>query len=251
MAAVNNPFMRADAAERYAKYRPDFSPHLQRAVESAGISSDRALDLAAGTGISTRAVAAVAQTVVALDASRAMTAFAPRRANVTHVIGSAEELPFRDATFDLLTVGSALHWFHRDPFVMQATRVTVAGAHLVVHDHGFTGQMADVPDFHDWIHRRYLRGYPSPPRGEKLAPGVDLGPFRFVTTMRYEQAVTVTCDSLAGYLTTQSTLQVVMTSPQASADILHWLEKELSPFFEAAGDRSVSFAGMATVLRRA
>lgn len=249
MGAVSNPFMRTDAAERYATYRPDFSPHLRRAIDTAGITARRALDVAAGTGISTRAVAAVAQTVIALDASPAMTAQAPRLDNAVRVIGSAEALPFGDATFDLITVGSALHWLHRDAFVTQAARVATADAHLVVHDHGFTGQMDDVPGFHDWIHHRYLRGYPAPPRGEKLAPGVDLGPFRFVATDRYEQTVTVTRDGLAGYLTTQSNLQVVMTSPQASADVLHWLGKELNPFFETAEQRTVRFAGMVTVLQ--
>ncbi len=250
MAAISNPFMRTDAAARYAKYRPDYSPHLQRAIEASGIVSDRALDVAAGTGISTRAVAAVARHVVALDASVAMTAVAPRWPNVAHVIGSAERLPFVASTFDLLTVGSALHWFHREAFVRQAARVTTESGHLVIHDHGFTGQMDGVPEFHDWIHHRYLRGYPAPPRGEKLAPGVDLGPFRFVATERYEQPVTVTRDHLAGYLTTQSNLQVVMTSPQASADVMHWLEKELNPFFETAEQQTVQFAGMITVLRR-
>ena len=64
MAAVPNPFMRTDAAMRYAAYRPDFAPHLQRAIEAQGIAADRALDVAAGTGISTRAVAAVARAVL-------------------------------------------------------------------------------------------------------------------------------------------------------------------------------------------
>jgi ubiquinone/menaquinone biosynthesis C-methylase UbiE len=250
MVVASNPFMRTDAAERYAKYRPDFSPHLRRVIDSAGITAHRALDVAAGTGISTRAVAMVAHTVIAIDASPAMTAQAPRWDNVVRVIGSAEKLPLRDMSCDLTIVGSALHWFHRDAFVAQAARVATDDAYLVVHDHGFTGQMDDVPGFHEWIHHRYLRGYPAPPRGEKLAPGVDLGPFRFLTTERYEQTVEVTRDHLAGYLTTQSNLQVVMTSPQASTDVLHWLEKELNPFFESADHRTVRFAGMVTVLQR-
>lgn len=250
MAAGPNPFMRRDAAERYARYRPDYSPHLRRALESAGISAHRALDVAAGTGISTRAVAAIADVVVTVDASEAMTAVAPRVANVVPLIAGAEALPFRDAVFDLITVGSALHWFHRDAFAAEATRVAIPGGHLVVHDHGFTGQMNEVAEFHDWIHRRYLRGYPAPPRGDKLAPGTDLGGFRAVATKRYEQAVTVTRDSLAGYLTTQSNLQVVMASRTAAADVLHWLEKELNPYFDSTPERTVNFAGVITLLER-
>ena len=134
--------------------------------------------------------------------------------------------------------------------MVEAERVTAADAALVVHDHGFTGQMADEPTFSDWIHHRYLHGYPAPARGEKLAPGTDLGAFRFVSTHRYEQSVEVTCDTLAGYLTTQSNLQVVMTSTRASADVLAWLEKELAPFFEETPIRTVTFAGLAVVLHK-
>ncbi|MDJ0960078.1 MAG: class I SAM-dependent methyltransferase [Acidimicrobiia bacterium] len=249
MAAVPNPFMRRDAARRYAQYRPDYSPYLRSILEESGIQADRALDVAAGTGISTRAVSAVAGEVVALDASASMVAVARPIPNAMWLVASAEELPFRSGAFDLITVGSALHWLDREAFVAEAARVAVAGASLVLHENAFIGQMDDVPEFFDWIHHRYLRGYPAPPRGEKLAPGTDLGPFRFVATMRYEQSVEVGRDTLAGYLTTQSNLQVVMTTPQASNDVLLWLEKELNPFFLDAPTRTVHYAGLALVLR--
>lgn len=60
----------------------------------------------------------------------------------------------------------------------------------------------------------------------------------------------MTCDRLAGYLTTQSNLQVVMTSAPAVSDVANWLEKELNPFFIDARERTVRFAGMATILKR-
>ena len=250
MERVRNPFVAQEAARRYRRYRPDYSPHLAAILDGTVGHVSLALDVAAGTGISTLAASAIADSVVAVDASPSMVVNARAVPRATWVIGGAEDLPLRDDTFDLITVGSALHWFHRDAFMVQAARVARREAHLVVHDHGFTGQMEDVSEFHDWVHHRYLRGYPAPPRGEKLAPGSDLGTFRFQSTFRYEQIVAVTCDSLAGYLTTQSNLQVVMTSPSVAADVVNWLEKELSPFFVDAAERTVRFAGMATILRR-
>ena len=250
MERVRNPFVARDAARRYREYRPDYSAHLAAILERAVGRVTLALDVAAGTGISTLATSSVADVVVSVDASPAMVAYARTVPTARWLIGGAEALPFRDGAFDLITVGSALHWFHRDSFTAQAVRVARPGAYLVVHDHGFTGQMEDVGEFHDWIHHRYLRGYPSPPRGQKLAPGTDLGPFRFQATYRYEQPVVMTCDQLAGYLTTQSNLQVVMTSAPVVSDVVNWLEKEINPFFIDADERTVRFAGMATILKR-
>jgi SAM-dependent methyltransferase len=245
-----NPFVVREGARRYRRYRPDYSPHLAAILADTVGSARTALDIAAGTGISTAAVRSVATQTVAIDASPSMVAEAEPRPDTAWVIAGAESLPFRSATFDLIAVGSALHWFHRDAFVGEATRVATDNCCLVVHDHGFTGQMEGIDDFGDWVHHRYLRGYPKPTRAEKLAPGSDLGPFRFDSTHRYDHVVEVTRDTLAGYLTTQSNLQAVMSSAQAAADVLGWLEKELNPFFLETTTRAIRFAGMATVLYR-
>lgn len=37
--------------------------------------------------------------------------------------GTAEELPFPDASVDLLTAASAAHWFHQSRFLAEAGRV--------------------------------------------------------------------------------------------------------------------------------
>jgi SAM-dependent methyltransferase len=250
MQPVANPFITPRAAQRYVEFRPDFADHLASILERHIGRVATAVDVGAGTGISTRAVARLARTTAAADASPEMAAAGGRASAACWVVASAERLPFRDAAFELVVVGSALHWFHREAFAAEAARVTRSNAYLVVHDHGFTGVMDDVPGFTGWMHHRYRRGYPAPPRGEKLAPGDDVGPFRFEATHRYDQAVTVTRASLAGYLTTQSNLQVVMTSPRAEARILQWLEQDLDPYFQDTPTRVVHFAGIASVLRR-
>jgi len=250
MNGAMNPFVGHDAATRYRRYRPDYSRHLASILSDVGAQAHRALDVAAGTGISTAAIASVAREVIAVDASPSMIAQARDIPNASWIVAGAERLPIRSSTVDLISIGSALHWVHRDAFVSEAVRVATADAGLIVHDHGFTGQMDEMADFTTWVHQRYLRGYPAPARGEKLAPGSDLGPFRFVATHRYEQPVEVSRDTLAGYLTTQSNLQVVMTSRRAATAVLGWLQKELSPFFIDRDVRTVRFAGMATILQR-
>ena len=96
-----------------------------------------------GTGISTRALSSLADVVIGVEPSTAMLDQAWAAANVTYRVGSAEDLPVEDASCDLISVGSALHWFDQARFLSEATRVATAEAWLVVHDHWFAGQMQD------------------------------------------------------------------------------------------------------------
>lgn len=77
-------------------------------------ATPRVLDVAAGTGLVTRALldAGAAETVVAVDQSEPMLAAAAARGDqrTRFVLGQAERLPFGDATFDALTVTYLLRY---------------------------------------------------------------------------------------------------------------------------------------------
>lgn len=70
----------------------------------------RVLDVATGTGLVARAAAEIVgrDRVVGLDASAGMLREARRTGSLPLVQGRAEELPFLDARFDLVTMGYAL-----------------------------------------------------------------------------------------------------------------------------------------------
>jgi ubiquinone/menaquinone biosynthesis C-methylase UbiE len=97
----------------------------------------RALDVACGTGQSTLALKEVASQVVGTDTSREMLAQATREAGVRYVEAPAEDLPFADDSFCLVTVALALHWFERSRFLTEVRRVLDPGGWLVVYDNGF------------------------------------------------------------------------------------------------------------------
>ena len=70
------------------------------------------LDLACGTGISTRQLAAAGIRVVGCDIDPRMVRYATGRGGgMGYVIGRAEAIPFRDQTFGAVACFRAYHWF--------------------------------------------------------------------------------------------------------------------------------------------
>jgi demethylmenaquinone methyltransferase/2-methoxy-6-polyprenyl-1,4-benzoquinol methylase len=81
-----------------------------RLVSSAAVrSGERALDLAAGTGDIAFAVAAEGAQTVALDLTHRMLQLAQAKSRaVSFITGDMTSLPFRSASFDLVTTGYGL-----------------------------------------------------------------------------------------------------------------------------------------------
>jgi ubiquinone/menaquinone biosynthesis C-methylase UbiE len=115
---------------------------LQRMVDLAQPHpTDRLLDLATGGGHVARTFAPLVAEVVASDLTpeilgHAARAFAAQGlANVTTALVDAEEIPFDDASFDLVTCRIAPHHFpNPDRFVAEAARVLRTGGRFVLVD---------------------------------------------------------------------------------------------------------------------
>src|SRR6202522_1807953 len=125
---------------------------------------DRVLDLAAGTGTSSVSFAASGADVVACDFSLGMLQAgqarlaksdplqAKTRGRVSFAAGDALHLPFRDGTFDAVTISCGLRNVHgtRDALA-EMRRVTRPGGRLVVCEFS-TITIAPL----DMLYRRYL-----------------------------------------------------------------------------------------------
>ena len=117
------------------------------AREAAPRRSDRVLDLGAGTGLVTLALAPVAADVTALDISRHMLerldahAAAACIPNIDLVAGDMRSLPFDDETFDVVVSNYAFHHLDdpgKELSLSEARRVLVPGGRLVVCDMMFS-----------------------------------------------------------------------------------------------------------------
>ncbi len=121
------------AAAAYAEHRPDYAEAAVRwALEPVrGRRPLRVLDLAAGTGKLTAALAGLGAEVTAVEPDPAMLAELRRRLPAIPAgPGRAEEIPLPDGSVDAVLVGQALHWFDLDRAVPEIARVLAPGGVL-------------------------------------------------------------------------------------------------------------------------
>lgn len=119
-----------EAADDYAKHRPGFPPSFFQRIGKPG---NRLLDLGSGTGTLARGFAALGCEAIGLDPDeRMLTAARAMAPSVEFKTGHAEELPFDDASFDVVTAGQCWHWFDGDRAAAECYRVLVPGGIILI-----------------------------------------------------------------------------------------------------------------------
>jgi ubiquinone/menaquinone biosynthesis C-methylase UbiE len=200
----------------------------------------RALDLGAGTGLSTRALSGFAETVVGVDSSPDMLRARPESLD-SYVLATAEVLPFRDDAFDLVTVASALHWFGREA-LSEVARVLTPGGPLVVYDVWFRGEMADVAAFHEWATGGGLSRYASVPKHRHDPETLHAAGFDRLWDEDLQCEVEMSQSELVDYLMTHSErIAAVRQGLETEAEQLSALSEGLAPFFAGAATRRLAF----------
>ncbi len=247
-----NFFALPSVAARYAAARPDFYPLITDKIGGGlGVAQPfrRALDVACGTGLSTRPLRTLAQQVVGADISAGMLAQAMEqpRPGVHYLQAPAEQLPFRAHSFDLITISLAFHWLEQERFLGEVRRLLRPGGWLVIYNNWFTGRMVEDEGLARWSQEVYLARYPSPPRQRRPLSDEDAGRFglRFVEREAYENEVLFERDQLVAYLCTQSNVVAAVEYGQETLGTVYgWLQEELGCFFVPAGQaQRLVFAG--------
>lgn len=121
------------AAAQYAQYRPGYAEAaiLWCLAPVSDARPARVVDVGAGTGILTGALAHLGADVVAVEPDQAMLAELRRQLpGVRAVEGSAEALPLPDQSMDAVLCGQAMHWFDLDRALPEIARVLRPGGVL-------------------------------------------------------------------------------------------------------------------------
>jgi SAM-dependent methyltransferase len=253
-----NPFAAAGVGVHYDRGRPyHHGRTLERIVTMVGSGRlERGLDVACGTGMSTLALAGHADAVLGVDVSPEMLRSARPAAGVHYLLGRAERLPFRDATFDAATCCSGVHWFDQPRFFAELHRVLRPGRWVGLYDHYFIGEMVGVPEFADWLQVALAR-YPLPPRNPQVGDPRSMEPagFERVGDDLFADDIEMTHGELVGYQLTISNFVAAMDRGAAEqgtsrAELEAWALESTAPLFEGAATRTVRFLGSITCFRR-
>lgn len=114
-------------AREYGLYRPRYPQALTDWIAAAGARRDCALDLATGNGQAALDLARHYGFVAASDASASQLAHAEPHPRVAYLRHTAERLPYRSASVDLVAVAQAAHWFDFERFHAEVRRVLRPG----------------------------------------------------------------------------------------------------------------------------
>lgn len=234
-----NYFSPKTAAERYSKGRPHFHrntiEHIKNYLQ-LGKKLDNALDIACGTGLSTEALLEIANYVYGTDISYEMLKLASSSDKINYSMARAEQQPFADNSFDLITVSSGVHWFDIDKFLTEANRLLKSKSWLVLYENHFIAEMVGNGNFTNWFLNVYLKKFPSPPRNNAYAwtnENLNSKNFNFETEERFKNSIRFNKKQLALYFTTQSNIIAAVEKKRTTyGQVENWLDEELTVFFE-------------------
>jgi SAM-dependent methyltransferase len=141
-------------AELYDAARPELP---EESVRWLGVRpGSRVVDVAAGTGLSSRPLARVGAEVIAVEPDARMGEVIRRRApEVTWCLGTAEHLPVDDAWADLVVVVSAWHWLDSQLATAEAARVLRDGGTFAII---WNGPNIESPDVREIFELRRASG---------------------------------------------------------------------------------------------
>lgn len=124
MTTVPRRLTFGEHADAYERARPEWPEDAARWLVSEG--AWRVVELGAGTGKLTRALAGLDVRVVAVEPDPRMLAVLHER-GLEGIQGTAEAIPFGDREADGVVAGSSLHWFEFDQALAEIHRVLRPG----------------------------------------------------------------------------------------------------------------------------
>ena len=207
-----------EVAERFDRYRPDYSEALVTDVltmSGAGHGS-QVLEIGCGTGKATRAFAAHGLDMTCLDPGEEMLTIARRRADPSHsirfVADKFEEFELPRAKYDLVFSAQAFHWV--DPAVgfVKAARALRRSGGLALFWYVRRFLDRSIRAGLDQAYRTHARKLKPPAPGVSIYGGGDsvfaaitaTGLYRDLEERRYVRSESYSADDWVAHLSTMS-----------------------------------------------
>ncbi|MEP6992034.1 MAG: class I SAM-dependent methyltransferase [bacterium] len=195
----------SSTAAGYAAFRPSYPPELMAWLSEQTAHHRRAWDCGTGSGQAAVGLAEYFECVLATDPSVPQLQNARHHPRVELAAMSAEAAALRGASFDLVTVAQAIHWFDLAAFYDEVKRVLAPDGLLAVWSYGLLRVNPEIDAVLHAFHMDELGQYWPPERALVNRGYADLPfPFAEVAVAPFEMRADWTSAQLAGYLETWS-----------------------------------------------
>jgi SAM-dependent methyltransferase len=227
-------------ANIYAQFRPTYPPELYDFVLGKVPQRHRAWDCATGNGQVATVLAGYFAEVVATDISQRQLDFAKQAPNLSYRVSSAEQTPFADNSFDLITVGQALHWFDFERFNQEVRRVSKPGGVIACWGYELLNISPELDALILDFYQNTVGSYWDPERKhiEEQYARIPF-PFEQVAFGVFPAEVYWQPDHLFGYLRTWSAVQRYIKTHQH--DPVGDFAKQIAPHWPAHEVKVVTF----------
>jgi hypothetical protein len=192
----------------YATYRPSYPDAIFQELPKLIPSTSRAWDVGTGNGQVAVKLSAFMNHVEATDISAAQMSKATLSSKISYSVQPAEKTNFEDDTFDLITIGQAIHWFDFDKYYAEVYRVAKDQAIIEAIGYDLIKINPAVDKIIDHLYSGILKDYWDPER-KYIDDQYRTIPFPFEEIPLPNDPIKVnwTLDHLIGFLNTWSALK--------------------------------------------
>ena len=205
-------------AKDYARHRPSYPAAMYDYLASLAPSNELAWDCGTGNGQAALALAERFERVIATDASAAQIENAFPHERITYLVEASEKTTLQSNSVDLITVGTAVHWFDFDAFYREVRRVSQSAGILAVWTYSFP---IIEPEIDNWLEHFYwetLSGF-WPERIHYLEERYTTLPFPFeeIEPPLFEMQATWELGNMVGFLASWSAVRNLVKAQGESA----------------------------------
>jgi len=237
-------FEKKTISERYDKHRPhvhrDIIKKLLALTSQSNTKFQHVLDVACGTGHSTRPLLNYAEKVSAIDVSPAMLDIAKENdPQSSYYLSPAEDLPFENNSLDAIFVCMALHWFDQEKFISEVSRTLKTGGWLYIYNMSFPGEMIENPKYNDWHIKKYWTKFPNPIRHKtRLIKLLEYnGDIEFAGDHFMDILVEFNPIELRNYLMTQSNIDSAVDNGDSIDSVESWIDEGVKTLFNTRSEQ--------------
>jgi ubiquinone/menaquinone biosynthesis C-methylase UbiE len=193
----------------YVKFRPNYPQELYDFLMPQVAKKELALDCGTGNGHAASILAGYFKKVFAIDISSNQLKNAVKKDNIEYIICPVEQTPFKNDSFDLITVATAVHWFQFDAFYNEMYRIGKDGC--IFSCWAYSLLQTNEPGVNELLQSFYfetLKGYWDKERKlveeeYKTLPF----PFEEIENPGFSNRLEWSFEELEGYLNTWSAVQ--------------------------------------------